>query len=293
MDTLFEIVKWGVLLVVGFTVLASTVRIVGQQDALVIETLGRYSKTLYAGLNFTIPLIQVAAANVSLQIRQINTRVDLKTKDNMFVAMPIGIIMHVDPDRVADAFYKLRDPDESLSTWVLSELRSKCATMKLAELFEDRSMIANHIKEKLAERLLEYGYVLVDVLVDQPTVPANVQDSFNKVIASEREKESAAFQAEAIRLRIVGEATAESEAQQLRATGLANARKILVEGLASSVEIASKQNISEKDVLVMLMETTRLDTIRSAAQHGSTVLLDVRSDVTPQFNLPVAKGAAV
>ena len=88
MDTLFEIVKWGVLLVVGFTVLASTVRIVGQQDALVIETLGRYSKTLYAGLNFTIPLIQVAAANVSLQIRQINTRVDLKTKDNMFVAMP-------------------------------------------------------------------------------------------------------------------------------------------------------------------------------------------------------------
>lgn len=287
MELLFDAMKWGVLGGVVIALLASTIRIVGQQNALVIETLGRYSGTLYAGLNFTIPLIQTVAAEIDLRIRQVNAKVDLKTKDNMFVTMPIGIIMHVDSERVSDSFYKLSDPVGSIATWVLAELRSKCAVMGLTELFEDRSTIASHIKEKLEERLLEYGYVLVDVLIDQPTVPDNVQTAFNKVIASEREKESAAFQAEATRLRIVGEATAESQAQKLRAEGLAGARKILVEGLAESVEVAAKQNISEADILAMLMETTRLDTIRAAAEHGSTVLLDVRQGVSPQFNLPV------
>lgn len=292
LDTLFTMIGWGFALIAVTWFLFSTIRIVGQQNALVIETLGRYSSTLFAGLNFTIPVIQRVAAEIDLRIQQINTKVDLKTKDNMFVNMPIGIIMHVDQERVSDAFYKLRNPIESIATWVLAELRSKCAQMALHELFEDRTSIAEHIKEKLAARLSEYGYVLVDVLIDQPSVPDNVQNAFNKVIASEREKESAAFQAEATRLRIVGEATAESEAQELRAKGLANARKILVEGLADSVEVAAKQNISEADILAMLMETTRLDTIRASAEHGSTVLLDVRSGVAPQFNLPVKNSAS-
>lgn len=292
MELMFVILKWTVFALVILGLLSATIRIVSQQRAMVVETLGRYSGTLTAGLNFTIPLIQRVAGDIDLRIRQINTRVDLKTKDNMFVTMPIGIIMHVDPSRVSDAFYKLQDPLESISTWVLAELRSKCAVMALAELFEDRSAIATHIKEKLSERLNDYGWVLVDILIDQPTVPDNVQKSFNMVIASEREKESAAFQAEATRLRIVGAATAESEAQELRAKGLANARKILVEGLADSVATAAKQNISENEVLGMLMETTRLDTIRAAAEHGSTVLLDVRPGVSPQFNLPMHKQAA-
>lgn len=253
------------------------VQIVKQQTVRIVETLGKYSYTLQPGLKLVIPIVQRVAAELDMRIRQVDTEVELKTSDNMFVRMPISIMLHVDVNNAASAYYKLQEPESSIKTWVLATLRAECSDMTLAQLYSDRTRLMDAVQKDLKERFKSYGYVLVDVLVDQPTLSAEVQSAFNRVVASIREREAAEQEAEAKKIRILGEARAESESQGLRAEGLANARRILAKSLAESVLIAKGSGVSEADVLHLLLETNRLDTIKYASEHGKLIVMDTKS----------------
>ncbi|WP_054286976.1 SPFH domain-containing protein, partial [Gulbenkiania mobilis] len=269
-----------------FLVLAG-VRIVKQQTAAIVETFGRYSRTLKPGLNWIIPFVQNVARVVDLRIRELQAQVEVKTRDNMFVSLPVAIMVQAVEERAADAYYQLANPAEQVSTWVLNTLRSSTASMELQELYEDRQRLAAEVEEALVERLSAYGYRVVGVLVDQPTVSAEVQASFNRVVTSQREKEAAEQEAQALRIRIVGEARAEAEAQELRAQGLAKARAILSESLTEAVTRAKQEGLHEDDIMNLLLETNRLDTIRAAADTGRLVLMDVRGPGSERLVVPV------
>lgn len=267
------------ILILGFVgfIVWNGVQIVKQQTVRIVETLGKYSYTLQPGLKLVIPIVQRVAAELDMRIRQVDTDVELKTSDNMFVRMPISIMLHVDVNNAASAYYKLQEPESSIKTWVLATLRAECSDMTLAQLYSDRTRLMDAVQKDLKERFKGYGYVLVDVLVDQPTLSAEVQSAFNRVVASIREREAAEQEAEAKKIRILGEARAESESQGLRAEGLANARRILAKSLAESVEIAKGSGVSEADVLHLLLETNRLDTIKYASEHGKLIVMDTKS----------------
>lgn len=276
MEIVFILIAVGLL---GF-ILWSGIQVVKQQSVRIVETLGKYSYTLQPGLKLVIPIIQMVAAELDMRIRQVDTEVELKTSDNMFVRLPVSIMMHVDPQNAAAAFYKLKEPVGSIKTWVLATLRAECSDMTLVQLYSDRTRLMDAVQKDLKVRFGSYGYVLVDVLVDQPTLSPEVQSSFNRVVTSTREREAAEQEAEAKKIRILGEARAESESQSLRAEGLANARRILAKSLAESVEIAKHSGVSEKDVLHLLLETNRLDTIKYASEHGKLIVMDTKSPPT-------------
>jgi len=262
------------------------IRIVKQQEVAIVETFGKYSRTLTPGLNWIFPFIQQIAQTLPLRILSIPAHVEIKTADNMFVGLPVTLMFQVEPDRASDAYYKLSKPQEQIKIWVLNALRSITANMELADLFKDRDHLVSMIQSELVNRMNDYGYRIEGVLVDQPTVSPEVQAAFNRVIASQREKEAAAQDTEAKRIRIIGEARAEAESQLLRAQGLAQARKILAQGLSEAMKTATDSGVNEHDVMTLLMETNRLDTIKSAAEHGKLVVMDLRS-TTPSPSLQI------
>lgn len=274
-----------ILLVV---VVLSGVRIINQQSIAVVERFGRFSRVMHPGLNFIIPVVERVVGTVTLKVTTVNAEVAIKTADNMFVTLPVALMLKVAPDKAQEAFYKLANPDSQIATWVLNALRAATSTMKLAELYEDRDRLAAEVTQALGQRLEGYGYVIEAVLVDQPAVSAEVQASFNRVVASQRDKEAATQQAEAQRIMMVGAARAEAESQELRAEGLAKARSVLVANLGQTVSSAREHGVSEADVMRLLLETNRLDTISHAAQHGKLVVMDLRSEhtVLPTLNLP-------
>ena len=261
------------VVVVGFAGL----RIIKQQEVAIVETFGKYSRTLTPGLNWIVPGIQQISGKLDLRIQQVPAQVEIKTADNMFVNLPVTLMMQVQPERAADAYYKLSNPQEQIKVWVLNTLRSITANMELADLFQDRDHLVSTIQTELVARMSDYGFRIEGVLVDQPSVSMEVQAAFNRVVASKREKEAAEQEAEAKRIRIIGESKAEAESQLLRAQGLAQARKILAQGLSEAVKAAAANGVDERDVLTLLMETNRLDTIKSAAEHGKLVVMDLRS----------------
>ncbi|SCK25098.1 SPFH domain-containing protein [Vogesella sp. LIG4] len=263
------------------------VRIVGQQTLAIVETFGKFSRVMSPGLNWVVPGVQRVAKVMELRVQELSAQVEVKTRDNMFVSLPVAIMVRVLPQRAADAYYQLAAPQEQVKTWVLNTLRSSTATMSLMNLYEDRDQLAHHVQLNLAERMGVYGYEIVSVLIDQPMVSEEVQHAFNSVIASERKREAAVQEAEAKRALILGEARAEAEAQQLRAEGLAKARAVLAQSLTEAIAQARGSGIDEQDIMRLLLETNRLDTIKYASEKGKLVLMDLRQQPTPPVQIGV------
>jgi regulator of protease activity HflC (stomatin/prohibitin superfamily) len=114
------------------------IRVVNQQTAIIVERFGKYSRTLHAGLNLTIPIIEQCVAKIDLRVNEIKSEVEVKTSDNMFVKLPINIMLQIRENAVANAHYKLSNPKEQIATWVLNTIRATTSSMKLQNLFEDR-----------------------------------------------------------------------------------------------------------------------------------------------------------
>src|SRR5579863_4360086 len=109
MDALYFIGIAGFLVLILGTVLGSFFTVNTAQVA-IITRFGRFLRVAEAGLNWKGPYIDTVAGLVSLRVNQIALTMETKTKDNVFVTIPISVQNRVRPEKVYDAFYKLSDP---------------------------------------------------------------------------------------------------------------------------------------------------------------------------------------
>ncbi len=263
------------LLMVTGALVAAGIRIVKQQSVGIVETLGKYTRIVHPGLNWIFYPFQRVVGTVTMKIWSVKHVVEVKTRDNMFVALPVDIMIQAEEVQADKAFYKLQDPAEQIGSWVLNTVRSAAAAMTLDELFTNRSEIAQTVKGHVGVTLAEFGYRIENVLVDQPTVSESVQTSFNRVIVAQREKEAAELEGDATKIKMVRQAEAEAEAQQRRAEGMAKSRETLAKGLSES--LAMFRGIPADESLAMLMELNKIDAMRDVGKHGNLILMDIGS----------------
>lgn len=259
------------------------VRIVRQQQILIVETLGRFTRTLHPGFNWIFWPFSQVAGTVSLMVNSIESSVEIKTKDNMFVTLPINLMYQVKEEKASNSFYKLHNPSVQINAWVLNVIRSTAAQMNFEELFEDRTKITREVEQDLAVRLEEYGYQIISTLIDQPSVPENIQATFNGVIAATREQEAAVQQAKANKIKIEAVAAAEAEAQRLRAQGVADSRLILARGFKDAA--AEFDGVSLEGSLEFLLSVNRMDMLRDIGSHGN-LILDLGNQANVQLQVP-------
>lgn len=271
------------LLLVIFVFGFMGIRIVRQQQILIVETLGKYTRMLEPGFNWIFWPFSRVAGTISLMVNSIESSVEIKTRDNMFVTLPINLMYQVKEEKAANAFYKLQNPEAQINAWVLNVIRSTAAQMAFEELFEDRTKITKEVEQDLALRLEEYGYQIISALIDQPSVPDNIQATFNGVIAATREQEAAVQQAKANQIKIEAVATAEAEAQRLRARGVADARLILAKGFKDAA--AEFDGISQEGSLEFLLSVNRMDMLRDIGSHGN-LILDLGKETGVQLQVP-------
>ncbi|MFZ0978339.1 MAG: SPFH domain-containing protein, partial [Candidatus Acidiferrales bacterium] len=103
-----------VALVVGVIVVVLVLRLifgsfftVEQAHSGIVQRLGKFLRIAQPGLNFKVPFIDTVIATLTLQVQQLDVKVETKTKDNVFVQIPISVQYKVTPEKVYDAFYKL------------------------------------------------------------------------------------------------------------------------------------------------------------------------------------------
>ncbi len=266
-------------LLVLFFLLGSVFTVPGKR-AEVLETLGKpHTRARMAGLNFKLPLITKRVGTVNLQIQELGADVGVKTNDNAFMELPVKVQFRAsdDPAGSVKAHYELEHPEQQIKSYVLNNVRQTASAMSMVDLYANRDQMETQVQQALSERFADYGYIIVNVLVDEPQPSKEVRDAFNHVIASLRLKEAATNEAEAARIRLVGVAAAEKESKKLQGEGMAEMREAVATGLEKSMKTMTDAGLTPEQAMSFLTETNRLDTITNASAHGNMVIVDTQS----------------
>lgn len=276
MDTLYWIAVVIVFLIVAGTVLGSFFTVSTAQVAIVAR-FGRFLRVADAGLNWKIPYIDTVAGIMSLRVNQITLTVETKTRDNVFVTIPISVQNHIRPEKVYDAYYKLSDPTAQIKSYVEQVILGHVPGMTLDEVFASQSSIAAAVKKELDTDMAGFGYEIVNVLVTDIIPDAKVKSAMNDINAAQREQVAATARGEAEKILVVKKAEGEAESKALQGRGIANQRKAIIEGLQISIEQFQKvvSEASAKEVMQLVMVTQYFDTLKAIGESdkNSTLFL--------------------
>jgi regulator of protease activity HflC (stomatin/prohibitin superfamily) len=260
------------LVVVLIVIILTGLFTVKQQTAAIVERFGKFKKVSSAGLNFKIPLIDRISGRLSLRVQQLDVRVETKTKDNVFVFVVVSVQYYVLPEKVVDAFYRLQNAQQQITSFVFDTVRARVPTINLDELFQMKDEIASAVKTELDQVMDDFGYGIVKALVTDIDPDAKVKQSMNEINAAQRLRVAAVEQAEADKIRVVKAAEGEAESKALQGKGIADQRKAIIEGLRTSVESFSKsvEGTSAQDVMNLVMMTQYFDTLKDIGLTGNS-----------------------
>jgi regulator of protease activity HflC (stomatin/prohibitin superfamily) len=258
--------------VLVIVVLGSSFFTVSTSQVAVITRFGKFLSIASPGLNWKMPFIDDLAGRVSLRVQQITLTMETKTKDNVFVTIPISVQTRVRPEKVYDAFYKLSDPQAQIKSYVEQVILGHVPSMTLDEVFASQSGIAAAVKQELDIDMTAFGYEIVNVLVTDIVPDAKVKSAMNDINAAQREQVAAAARGESDKILVVKKAEAEAESKALQGQGIANQRRAIIEGLQTSIEQFQKvvDGATAKEVMQLVLVTQYFDTLKSIGESDKT-----------------------
>ena len=265
-----------VILAIIVTILDGFV-IVRTREAAIIERLGKFQRVAHAGLNFKIPYVDRVRDKISLQVRQLDVLVETKTKDNVFVQIPVAVQYQVVEGREREAYYMLSNHEQQIVAYVQDNVRSSVANMNLDDSFSSKDTIAQNVAISLRDNMAAYGWNFVNTLVTDVRPDSRVRDSMNSINAAQREREAAIAQAEAEKIRVVKEAEGAAEARKLQGRGVAEQRKEIVEGIAAQYEMLRAAGVQENPEALMLV-SQYLDAMVDVSHNGQASVLYMPSN---------------
>ncbi len=175
------------MLALVVVVVIEGVRVVPQQNAWVVERLGKFSRTLEPGLNVIVPFFDRVAYKHSLKEVPLDVAEQVCiTRDNTQLAVD-GIIYYqiMDP-RLAS--YGSSDPLSAITQLAQTTLRSEIGKMELDKTFESRDVINHQVVAVLDEAGRTWGVKVLRYEIKNLTPPAAILHSMQAQITAEREK---------------------------------------------------------------------------------------------------------
>ena len=262
-----------VLIFFGILALLSSLFIVKQQTAAIIERFGRFIGVRQPGLRIKIPIIDRISGRISLRVLQLDVAVETKTKDDVFTKLKISVQYKVIKDKVWEAFYKLDSPQDQITSYVFDVVRAVVPKMKLDDVFEKKDEIANAVKSELNDAMSNYGYDIIKALVTDIDPDAEVKTAMNKINAAERQKVAAQYEGDAARILIVEKAKAEAESKRLQGQGIADQRREIARGLEESVDVLNNVGINSQEASALIVVTQHYDTLQSIGEETNSNLI--------------------
>lgn len=243
----------------------------------VITRFNRYLRVAQAGLNWKVPFIDRVDGRMSLRVEQISLTMETKTRDNVFVTIPISVQTRVRIEKAYEAYYSLSDPRPQIQAYVEQVVLGHVPGMTLDEVFASQSSIAAAVKHELDVDMAAFGYEIVNVLVTDIIPDAKVKSAMNDINAAQREQVAASARGEAEKILVVKKAEAEAESKALQGQGIANQRKAIIDGLRGSIEDFQKSigDASAREVMQLVLVTQYFDTLKSIGEQGKTNTLFV------------------
>lgn len=250
---------------------------VHSREAVIVERFGKFRRVAHAGLNFKAPFVDNITKPISLRVQQLEVNIESKTKDNVFVTVPVAVQFVIREEQVVDAYYKLSNPEAQIRSYVFDTVRSALSGLELDQAFESKDDIARSVEQTLSARMQEFGFNIINTLVQDISPDSRVRDSMNSINAAQRDRVAAQSLAEADKIKRVTQAEAEAESKRLQGEGVAAQRKAIAMGIAEQYEMLRKVGIEHSAEQLLLM-TQYFDTMQDVARNGRSNVLYLPSN---------------
>jgi len=185
MDTAATLLLF-VAFVIGIVLLVTilkTLYTVRTYTAGVVERFGKFHRITKPGLHLLIPYAE-RVFFVDLQVQQAQFSVETKTRDNVFVQIPVSVQYQVLEERIFDAFYKLSKPQKQIESFVFNSILGHVPKLTLDETFEQQSGISVGVKSELDSIMNGFGFIILTVLVIDIVPDVKVKTAMNDINAA-------------------------------------------------------------------------------------------------------------
>jgi regulator of protease activity HflC (stomatin/prohibitin superfamily) len=282
-----------ILAIVVLVTILKTLFTVRTYTAGVVERFGKFQRIVRPGLHVLIPFAE-SVYFVDLQVKQAQFSVETKTRDNVFVQIPVSVQYQVLDDKIYDAFYKLSAPQKQIESFVFNSILGHVPKLTLDETFEQQSGISINVKTELDATMSGFGYNILNALVTDIVPDVKVKDAMNDINAAQRAQVAAQARGEAEKILKVKQAEAEAESKALQGKGIAAERQAIIDGLRASIENfrESVPGSTAEDVMALVLLTQYFDTLRDIGTKagGSTIFLPNNPGAANDFMMQILAG---
>jgi len=232
------IILMGILLL-AIIVFFKTIQIVPQKSAIIIERLGKYSKTLEAGFHILVPFLDKIAYKHTLKEQAIDVPSQTCiTKDN--IAVEVDGILYMQVFDAKKASYGIDDYRFASTQLAQTTMRSVIGKMDLDKTFEERDVINGAIVNAVDDASDPWGVKVARYEVKNITPPQSIKDAMEKQMRAEREKRAEIAKSEGDRQAKINRAEGEKQESIRESEGERQRRINEAEGKAREIELVAE-----------------------------------------------------
>lgn len=225
-----------ILLVIVFgVILAKSIRIVPQASTGLVERLGRYHRTLGAGLTIIVPFVDRIRPLIDMRERVISFLPQpVITEDNLVVSIDTVIYFQVTDPKAAT--YEIENVIQGIEQLTVTTLRNVVGGLDLEAALTSRDSINAALRGVLDDATGKWGVRVNRVELKAIDPPPSVQESMEKQMRAERDKRAAILTAEGEKQSQILTAEGARQAEILRAEGDAQAAILRADGEAAAIK---------------------------------------------------------
>ena len=262
-----------ILCLIVIVIICSTIKIVPQAHAYVIERLGTYQATWSVGLHMKMPVIDKVAKKVTLKEQVVDFAPQpVITKDNVTMRIDTVVFFQITDPKLFS--YGVENPIMAIENLTATTLRNIIGDLELDQTLTSRETINTKMRATLDEATDPWGIKVNRVELKNIIPPAAIQDAMEKQVKAERErreqilraegeKKSAILIAEGNKQSVILEAEAEKASQILRAEAKKEATIKEAEGQAQAILAVQQANADGIRALNESMPTNQVITLKS------------------------------
>ena len=253
--------------------LFKTARIVPQRQEFLVERLGKFSRTLSAGLHLLIPFLDVVRYKRTLKEEVFEvSKQNCITKDN--VALGIDGVLYLQVINSKFSCYGIDDYRIAAQNLAQTSLRSVIGKMELDKTFEERERINQAVVAAVDEASQNWGIKVLRYEVKDIEVSPDIMNAMEKQMTAERDKRAAIAQSEGERQSKINLAQGEKEQSILTSEGQKQELINNAEGIAAEIKLKAD---ATADAIVTVAEALN---IKGGEQAAS---LDVAKQYVKEF----------
>ena len=281
-----------IVIALGALMLYRSIRIVPQATADIVERLGRYNRTLNAGLNTVMPFVD-----------QIRLRIDLREQVISFQPQPVitqdNLVVHID----TVIYYQVTDPRAAtyevanfliaIEQLTVTTLRNVIGGMDLERTLTSREEINTELRGVLDEATGKWGIRVNRVELKAIDPPESIKDSMEKQMRADRDKRASILSAEGQKQAAILTAEGERTSAVLRARGEAEAAVLKAEADAKAAAARARGQSEAITTLVKAIQDGEVDQRLLSYQYLQTLPQLAQGSSNKVWFVPTELGKAL